>query len=41
MATENKSGQMVLAMKVTGRIIEHKALESSLTLMETSMKEIG
>ena len=41
MVMGSKFGQMVLAMKETGKIIEHKVSESSLTLMETFMKETG
>ena len=41
MDTESKFGQMVPAMKATGKIIEHKEQESLLISMVTSMKEIG
>ena len=38
---ESKCGQMVLAMRVTGKTIEHKDLESSPTSMEISMRATG
>ena len=41
MDTASKFGQMVLATKAIGKIIEHKVKESSLISMATSMKEIG
>lgn len=41
MVSENKSGQMVLATKVTGKTTEHMAKASSFTLMEIFMKVTG
>lgn len=41
MVMENKHGQMELAMKVIGKIIELMAKESLFILMEISMKATG
>ena len=37
----HKNGQMVLSMKVNGKIIEHTARENSFILTVISMMEIG
>lgn len=41
MELESKFGQMVLAMKATGRTTEHKASESSPISMVTSTRATG